>query len=153
MTYQIPDNWTAAPSPDELSSADLIQLQQAGMIETRESGGGLQLRKRQASDPWPAILAHLWRGGQWGYYWTLPDKITHWRPADNPGAIPTGKHVYYGVNPANERGMADERARIGTIAAVNCVFAEFDAKDYGGDKAATLAHVDGLAVSPSVVID
>jgi len=153
MTYQIPDNWTAAPSPDELSSADLIKMQQTGMIETRESGGGLQLRKRQASDPWPAILTHLWRGGQWGYYWTLPDKVTQWRPADNPGAIPTGKHVYYGVNPANERGMADERARIGTIAAVNCVFAEFDAKDYGGDKAATLAHVDGLAVSPSVVID
>jgi len=107
----------------------------------------------QPPDPWPAILAHLWRGGQWGYYWTLPDKVTHWQPAANPGQAPRGKDVYYGVHPANERGLTNERAKIGDLAAVNCVYAEFDDKDHGGDHTATLVHVDGRPVIPSVVID
>jgi len=103
-------------------------------------------------EAWPAILAHLWRGGEWGYYWTLPAKLTTWRPTANPGQPPRGANVYFGVHPATERGMTGERAKIGDIAAVNCVFAEFDAKDYG-DKPAILAHVDGLAVKPSALID
>jgi len=119
--------------------------------QTHDSTSGSALQA--LPDPWPAILAHLWRGGAWGYYWTLPDKVTHWRPVANPGPAPRGQHVYYGVHPANERGLTTERAKIGDLAAVNCVYGEFDDKDHGGDHTATLAHVDGLAVIPSVIVD
>ena len=107
----------------------------------------------QPPDPWPAVLAHLWRGGKWGYFWTLPAKKTTWRPTANPGQAPRGEHVYYGVHPAHERGLTDERAKIGDLTAVNCVYGEFDAKDFDGDKAATLAHIDGQPVTPSVIVD
>lgn len=39
------------------------------------------------------------------------------------------------------------------VAAVNCFYAEFDAKDWDGDKAAIFAHLDTLPLYPSVIID
>jgi hypothetical protein len=44
------------------------------------------------------------------------------------------------------------RARYAILAAVNCLFAEFDAKDYG-DKAAIRAHIATLPLAPSVTVD
>jgi hypothetical protein len=35
---------------------------------------------------------------------------------------------------------------------LNCLYAEFDAKDFGGSLDATLAHIRGLAVPPSVLV-
>lgn len=108
--------------------------------------------RQSPSDSWPDLLAHLHRGGLAGYWWTLPDKLSHWWTVGNPAPLPSSNNVYFGVHPAAERKMPDERARIGDVAAVNCLFAEFDAKDYG-DKDAILAHVADLAVAPSVLID
>lgn len=103
-------------------------------------------------ETWPAFLAHLHRGGGWGYWWRLQGKVSDWWPTDNPGPLPGRENVYYGVHPATSAGGSDERAKIPSIAAVNCVFAEYDCKDYG-DKARILAHVDALPVAPSVLID
>lgn len=111
-----------------------------------------------------SILAHLHRGGAFGNWWTWPGKIASWWPAGRPSPVPSGRHnVYFGVHPVGSIPTTDDsgkprapayvRSRIEFIAAVNCLFGEMDAKDFGGDKAATLAHVDGLAVRPSVVID
>ncbi len=102
---------------------------------------------------WPAILAHLHRGGAAAYYWRLPSKLSTWFDAGTPPAVPSSEDVYFGIHPATSRRGTAERATIGDIAAVNCLFAEFDAKDFAGDKARVLAHIDGLAVIPSVIVD
>src|SRR5262245_61043337 len=69
---------------------------------------------------WSALLAHLQRGGVYGYWWTLDEektyeikrgnrvgqrekcKHTYWWPIDKPLPIPKGatEHVYFGVHPA-----------------------------------------------------
>ena len=111
-----------------------------------------------AGDPqaatWPALLAHLHRGGTWGYYWTKPGKVSHWWPVGDPGTVPSGAlDVYFGVHPGNREKGTNERAMIGDVAAVNCLFADLDAKHCGGDKAGALVHLDALDPAPSVVID
>jgi hypothetical protein len=100
------------------------------------------------------FLLHLHRGGAWAYWWTWPGKRSTWWPAGEPAAIP-GKdvNVYFGVHPAIRCKGQHERATLDDIAAVNCLFAEFDAKDFHGGKPTVLGHVDALSPAPSVVID
>ncbi len=103
------------------------------------------------------LLEYLWRGGQWGYFWTLDRassvKRTHWTPTDSLGMAPNGKaDVYFGVNPTATQKDKFHRALIQDITAVNCLFAEFDGKDFNG-KDSALNHVRSLRPLPSVVID
>jgi len=106
------------------------------------------------SEPFFQFLSVLHSGGKWGYYWTAPDKISQWWPAGQPGELPNGNsNIYFGVHPARRKGTAKTRSRNTTIAAVNCLFAEFDAKDLGGDKTEALNHVTKLSPSPSAIID
>lgn len=138
------------------------------------------------TDPTPAFLAHLRRGGNYAYWWTLdevktyeitrgkragqhePCKRTYWYPVAHAAPIPRGKteHVYFGVHPAidlpQERKGKDgpykpkpeyTRPLVSEIAAINCLFGEFDAKDFAGGKAAALAHIDQLPAQPSVLVD
>jgi hypothetical protein len=101
-----------------------------------------------------AFLSHLHRGGEWAYLWTFPGKRSTWWPVGEPPATPGGDvNVYFGVHPATRRKGQHERATLDDIAAINCLFAEFDAKDFDGGKPAVLAHVDALFPAPSVVID
>ena len=109
------------------------------------------------------LLEHLHRGGAFGYWWGVtgedPDKVktSYWWPVGKPAPIPTAEHVLFGVHPAAaipQRGdPAKLRTTIPDIAAVNCVFADFDAKDFAGDKPATLAHIASLALADSALID
>lgn len=87
-------------------------------------------------------------------------------PADHH-AVHGPVHLYFGVHPTmtlpKERkrdgkvrqitNAATVRAVIEEIAAINCLFGDFDAKDFGGNKAAAWAHVEGLPAAPSVIID
>lgn len=102
-----------------------------------------------------AFLAHLHRGGAWAYWWAIDgnhEKQSYWWPVGQPAALPNGRaNVYFGVHPTRQKRSANERSTNATIAAVNCLFSEFDAKDYGSLDA-TLAHVIELDPIPSVVI-
>lgn len=130
------------------------------------------------------VLAHLWRGGAWANYWT-PDtgryftnkrtgkqeegSETFWFPADRLPPVPASwadRNVYFGVHPCTAvpstytngkpAKPAWVRSRLDHIAAVNCFFAEFDAKDWGG-KAAITAHLEKLLADrlpfPTVIVD
>jgi P4 family phage/plasmid primase-like protien len=110
------------------------------------------------------LLTRLHSGGGWAYWWTLPGKASSWWSVGDPTPIPSGQvNVFFGVHPAGKiperydggRQLRPEemRAQIPDVVAINCLFAEFDAKDYGGDKASVLAHIDGLALPPSVIVD
>ena len=127
------------------------------------------------------VLADLWRGAVWAYWWgtdgpehtradgsTYREKDTLWFPV--AGRWPTQpaawaaqrRNVYLCVHGcavipttyANDKPAKRHkvRGRLEHIAAVNCVFAEYDAKDYGS-KDAILAHLDTLWFSPSCVVD
>lgn len=97
-------------------------------------------------------------------------KRTYWWEVGSPSPIPRGatEHVYFGVHPVTaipqERTNKKTgevykpkpdftRAEIADIAAVNCLFAEFDAKDFAKGKAGALAHIEQLQIPPSVLID
>jgi RepB DNA-primase from phage plasmid len=109
------------------------------------------------------LLTHLHAGGSWGYWWTLPGKASSWWPVGSPAPVPPGQvNVYFGVHPAGQvperydagRQAPPEKCRstIADITAISCLFAEFDAKDFG-DKARALAHIEGLELLPSVIVD
>jgi P4 family phage/plasmid primase-like protien len=116
------------------------------------------------------LLTTLHRGGQWGYYWTAngEEKVTSWFPAGKLPLVPDSRAVYFGIHPTAEiptriskqtgKKIPQKyvRAELKDVAAVNCLFAEFDAKDYDNDKAAALDHLDSLygrGYPPHVIID
>lgn len=129
------------------------------------------------------LLEHLRRGGNYSYFWAASHakderdeailKVTTWVNGSGPKETPDDHHpqhgpihLYFGVHPTmtlpKERrrdgkmkpvNPATARAVIEEIASVNCLFGEFDAKDFGGSKAAAWAHVEGLPAMPSVIID
>ncbi len=75
------------------------------------------------------LIAALWQGGKFGYYFTLPRRKTSWRSITNPDSRPEDDiHVYFGVHPTNEKVTG--RASVQDIACINCLFAEFDNKDF-----------------------
>lgn len=100
-----------------------------------------------------AFLLHLWRGGVWGTYFTLPKKITYWQRASDPGNLPKdGTHIYFSVHPVNERPSGQGRTTNALVSAVNCLYADVDGKHYEG-KPAALAHVLQIDPPPTVIID
>jgi putative DNA primase/helicase len=116
------------------------------------------------------LLTALHAGGQYGYFWVVNangEKVTTWFPVGKIPPIPQGQAVYWGVHPTatiptrinTKTGkpipQKFSRAMLQDVDAVNCLFAEFDAKDYGGDLAAVLEHVDsfyGRGYPPHAII-
>ncbi len=109
------------------------------------------------------LIRYLQRGGTKSNLQTLKPTHVTWYDTNAPApALPTGTNVYFGVNPCSaipptnavgELAPASAiRSQVNYIAALNCLYAEFDAKDFGGSLDETLAHVRGLAVPPSVLV-
>lgn len=112
------------------------------------------------------FLAHLHRGGAFAYYHALPQRRSTWYVVDDPPPLQPERartNIYFSVHPCtdippcNAHGEIKDprfvRSQKRYIAAINCLFAEFDEKDFG-NKAAILAHLDDLTVpAPSVLID
>lgn len=126
------------------------------------------------------LLDHLHRGGGFGF-WAYesaarktdnPDRPaerrSEWWPCEQRRLLPSIegpnglRHVWYGVHPCgsiptkNGKGEAREpqwlRSQSDLISVINCLYAEFDAKDFGGKEAA-LSHVDKFPLKPSVLVD
>jgi hypothetical protein len=112
-----------------------------------------------------SFLLHLHRGGTYAYFYTLPQRRSLWyEVGDDPGIDPARArtNLYFSVHPStmippcNAQGEIVRpeyvRSQLRTIAAINCLYAEYDTKDYG-DMAAISAHLDALCVpTPSVLI-
>ncbi|MBT3270698.1 DUF3987 domain-containing protein [Candidatus Poribacteria bacterium] len=105
------------------------------------------------------LLRYLHRGGTHFYVWELPSKLAYWsRVGDSLPSVPGARDLYFGVHPTARKGSATQRSRIETVSAVNCLFAESDAReeDRRGQfltKDAVLAHIATLPCPPSVVVD
>ena len=106
------------------------------------------------------LFRHLWRGGNYSFYWTMPGRRSWWFEV---GRIPRvlrdiRKNVYFGVHPVtaipetNARGGPSDihyvRSQNAYIAAINCLYAEFD-----GDKGAALMAAYTVTPPPTVIID
>lgn len=114
---------------------------------------------------WEQLARRLGRGGKWGYYWVSGQGHTAsiWWPVERRPPPPAGADVFFGVHPttqippSNSRGErrapAHVRSQIPYIAAINCLFAEYDAKHFLGGKVDALAHIMALPELPSVLID
>ena len=102
----------------------------------------------------PKLLAHLSRAGSFGYWWTATDTRSYWWHTNTPAPLPNVRdNIYFGVHPTTQNRGIKHRSTIETIAAINCVFAEFDAKDFQGDKQQVLKHILHLDVQPTIIID
>lgn len=111
------------------------------------------------------LLNHLWRNGSYGYFFHLPSHRTYWQNLLSGRVtcpIVDNQNAYFGVNPSsaipphNAKGNIDPlyiRGQCAYVAALNCLYAEYDCKDYGNSKAAILDHIATLAHSPSCLID
>lgn len=110
------------------------------------------------------FLAMLHRGGTWRYWWTAPGRRSTWFKVDELQPLPKGNvNIYFGVHPSAEIPKTDGegspkkpesvRSRIATIEAVNCLFGEFDAKDFEGGKPAALTHILRLPRKPTAIVD
>ena len=102
------------------------------------------------------LFAHLWRGGTWSYFWTPTGKESLWFPVGRAPSIPAAwlnQNCYFGVHPCGARYGKDERSKIATVTVVNCLFSEFDAKDFSGSKTAIWARLKELPIFPSAVVD
>lgn len=115
------------------------------------------------------LLAHLTRGGSYCYWWTSEGKETTWWPVARPTPLPTGKiNIYFGVHPVasipqhtyrtGERAgqvkpARETRAQIDDVSAINCLFAEFDGKDFEDGKSGALSHIVDIVPPASVLID
>ena len=147
-----------------------------------------------ASETLTLFLERLHLGGEWAYLWTKEGKRSYWYPVGKPAPTVNGpaRNVYFGVHTTAEipqRNAKGEivkpdkvRSQVDYVDAINCLFAEFDGKDFvpdmvqaalikygvkkfkdlpqdvqgliaGAGKPAALARVEGLEPGPSVVID
>jgi len=106
------------------------------------------------------LFEHLWRGGQYAFYWITPGRKSFWFEV---GCIPKSlrpieKNIFFGVHPTtaipetNARGQPTEplyvRSQTAYVAAINCLYAELD-----GDKETALFTARTVTPSPSVIID
>ena len=103
------------------------------------------------------LRAHLHRGGAWDYLWILESRASVWAPTDRPLAIPRGRvNVYFGVHPVAQAKTRAQRATNADVSAINCLFVDLDAKDFGAageGKARAWAHLAQFTPAPSVIVD
>lgn len=101
-----------------------------------------------------SFIEHLMRGGAYGHYWTKQSKQTLWWPSGSPPPIPASEEdIYFGVHPSKVKKGLSERVLSQDIAAINCLYADIDSKDFDDSKVKAAAHVKSLAKKPSVIID
>jgi hypothetical protein len=101
-------------------------------------------------------------------------KCTYWHNGTGPGDMPSDQHaqygavnLYFGVHPVrqipqerkNKKGKVyrpqpgNVRPMVEEINALNALYAEYDAKDFGGSKPAILEHIAELPAVHSIIID
>jgi hypothetical protein len=111
------------------------------------------------------FFQHLHRAGAYAYYHCLPERRSYWYPTSAPLAPPgeattnwyISVHPSSAIPPCNAHGEIKApmyvRAQKRYVAALNCLYGEFDVKTYGS-KDAIYQHIAGAPwPAPSVVVD
>ena len=97
------------------------------------------------------LLTYLMRGGAYGHYWFKQSRETYWWPASEiPDELELdSEDTYFGVHPSILRKGSYNGTTLEDIAAVNCLYADIDDKDFSGS---AVAHIKSLNPRPSVII-
>ena len=102
------------------------------------------------------LLELLHRGGRVNYFWSSADKHSAWYEGD-PVTLPTGPDTYMNVHPCISIPTRGDpvflRGKVDEVAAVGCLFAEFDAKDFAGSMNATMTHITNLDLAPTAIVN
>lgn len=108
------------------------------------------------------LTAHLWRGGKYAYFWTPDDgngeKYSFWLTVGSTESVPKlfeDKDAYFAVNPSIIRRSEHERTRIHgsfDIAALNCLYTEFDGPNALDECKAFTARLAALGIKPACVV-
>jgi hypothetical protein len=106
------------------------------------------------SDKLFTFLSHLGRGGKYQYWFALPERHTTWWSVNLPAPMQSTlrRDLYFSVNPTNTQSTERQRAKAATVAAVNTLWADYDAKDFGDDLGRTMAAIESLPIQPSVIV-
>lgn len=101
------------------------------------------------------------------------EKYTDWFPVHKKHPLPRPeskhgpRHVYFGVHPTAAQPHERTNRKTGEVytvnprycrildsdvCAINCLYGDFDARDFGGKEPA-LQHIEGLHFTPSVIVD
>jgi hypothetical protein len=113
------------------------------------------------------LLKKLWAGGEFAFFWVTPARKTYWIKTDaipeNLNTMPPPHNLYFGIHPTiaipetNARGEPKEkmyvRSQTNYIAAINCLYSEWDTDGTTEGKAHALAAVRSLSPAPTVIID
>lgn len=100
------------------------------------------------------FIAYLMQKGSYGHYWSKQTMLTTWWSTTTRPEIPALKEdLYFGVHPSTKQKAPRTRPTEEDIAAINCVYADVDSKDYGNSKKAATKHVKELNPPPSVIVD
>ncbi len=105
-----------------------------------------------------ALLRHLYRAGTSAYWWNSATKQSTWFKVGELIAPPSGTGAYFSVHPSTMARGPYDRARIQDVAAINCLYADVDAKQFDqDDRANGLAlarqHIQSLRPQPSVIVE
>ena len=111
------------------------------------------------------FFRHLHRAGAYAYYHALPERRSYWYATSEPLAPPIEctSNWYISVHPATQIPPCNAHGEIKPpmavrsqkryIAAINCLYAEFDAKTYGSKEAIQEHIATATFPEPSVIID
>jgi hypothetical protein len=117
------------------------------------------------------FLNHLHRGGKYANFWMLEEakfytdksgepqkcKRTFWFEVGQMPAVvevETTEHVYFSVFPTTVRHRAHDRTSSVDVAAINCLFAEFDAKNSrDGSMKGAWERVVSIDPRPSIIVN
>jgi len=109
-------------------------------------------------DDLSTFLDHLHRGGTVAHWWHDKGKELRWFNVNKRPTWPKtwDGNIYFSVHPCasipDDGDKRYVRSRTALINAVNCFFAEYDAKDFGS-KEDIKDHLWTLPIYPSVIID
>jgi len=99
-----------------------------------------------------SFLDHLHRGGEWWYLWRKSDKRSRYLRPGEPLPRIQSPDVYFSVHPVHVRRPEHERGRIEDVAAVNCLFAEYDIKDHGSEAGIETVLQNRATLWPTVIV-
>jgi putative DNA primase/helicase len=115
-----------------------------------------------------SFLQALWQGGKYAHLWT-PDgpeetdedgntyqaRVSLWFGVDNIPDIPSvwrDVELYFSVNSSAQKRGERQKMHTDDVTTVNCLFAEFDAKDFAGGLVGALTHISQLQFQASVIV-
>jgi hypothetical protein len=178
-TLPLTDDWQAVPDGCDVGEAGgEYNMSLGGKTYVLRHRDGRSITDNPPG--WAELLELLTRGGEFDYWWFASqtkdekgqarEKLTTWWPKSHPSDLPgdSGPHgsrnLYFGVHPVGSipqriskksgKPIPQQfvRAALADVCAVNCVFAEFDIKDFDDQHDKVLASVEGLPLRPTVAI-